>query len=59
MNDYDENYLKKCITCKHCYVRKDDDYIYCRKRNGKCDYKEKEVKAVEIDEASCKQGEEE
>ena len=51
MNDYDENYLKKCITCKHCYVRKDDDYIYCRKRNGKCDYKEKEVKGGGIDES--------
>lgn len=33
--------LEKCSTCQHCYKRKnDDELIYCRKRNGKCDYKE-------------------
>lgn len=31
--------LEKCMSCKHCYTRRDDDYIYCRKRNGKCEYK--------------------
>lgn len=34
------NWLEKCITCQHCGKKKDDDdIIYCRKRNGKCEYK--------------------
>lgn len=35
----DENFFEKCRTCQHCYTKKDDDYVYCRKRNGKCEYK--------------------
>lgn len=35
----DENFFEKCSTCQHCYTKKDDDYVYCRKRNGKCEYK--------------------
>lgn len=34
-------WIIKCLTCQHCYKRKDDDNtLYCRKRNGKCEYKE-------------------
>lgn len=33
-------WLKRCMTCQHAYKRKDDDEtMYCRKRNGKCEYK--------------------
>lgn len=36
----DEEWLEKCLTCTHCYKRKDDDEtVYCRCRNGKCNYK--------------------
>ena len=35
----DENWVEKCMTCQHCYKRRDDEYLYCRKRNGKCEYK--------------------
>lgn len=36
-----EDWLKKCLTCQHCYkLKTDDETIYCRKRNGKCEYKE-------------------
>lgn len=36
----DENWVEKCSTCQHCYKRQnDDDTLYCRKRNGKCEYK--------------------
>ncbi len=35
-----ENWVEKCSTCQHCYKRQnDDDTLYCRKRNGKCEYK--------------------
>lgn len=34
-----ENFFEKCRTCQHCYMKNDDDYVYCRKRNGKCEYK--------------------
>lgn len=47
--DNKEEWLIKCLTCQHCYQRLDDDYIYCRKRNGKCEYKKykkKNSKAV-------------
>lgn len=34
-----ENWLDKCLMCKHSYTRKDDcDYIYCRCRKGRCNY---------------------
>lgn len=37
--EYDD-LVEKCLTCQYCYKRKDDDNtIYCRKRNGKCEYK--------------------
>lgn len=36
-----EPWVEKCLTRQHCYKRQDDDEImYCRKRNGKCEYKE-------------------
>ena len=48
-----DNWVEKCLTCQHCYKRIDDDsYIYCRKRNGKCEYKpyKSKRKAVRVDE---------
>ena len=40
MNNEDENWMEKCMSCAHCYIRKDDaDTLYCRCRNG-CHYKE-------------------
>lgn len=34
-----EEWLEKCLSCKHSYHRNDDaDIIYCRCRNGKCNY---------------------
>lgn len=36
-----EEWVKKCLSCKHCYRRKDDaDTLYCRCRNGQCRYEE-------------------
>lgn len=35
----DENFFEKCRTCQHRYTKNDDDYVYCRKRNEKCEYK--------------------
>lgn len=40
----EENPLDKCQSCQHCYTRQDDDYIYCRRRDGQCVYKEKKPK---------------
>lgn len=37
--DISENFFKKCRTCQYCFTKNDDDYVYCRKRNGKCEYK--------------------
>lgn len=35
-------WLQKCLSCVHSYYKQDDaDMIYCRCRNGKCNYKEK------------------
>lgn len=36
---YDEKFFSQCQTCQHCYQKNDDDYVYCRKRKGKCQYK--------------------
>jgi hypothetical protein len=34
-------WLQKCLSCVHAYYRQDDaDMIYCRCRNGNCNYKE-------------------
>lgn len=36
---FDDNFFERCRTCQHCYKRQnDDDYVYCRKENGKCEY---------------------
>lgn len=33
-------WVQKCLSCKHSYYKKDDaEMIYCRCRNGKCNYK--------------------
>ena len=38
-NDMPE-WLQKCLSCKHSYYKKDEaDMIYCRCRNGECNYK--------------------
>ena len=34
-----ENFFEKCRTCQHCHMKNDDDYVFCRKRNGKCEYR--------------------
>lgn len=40
----EEDWVKKCKTCVHCYKKRDDDeLLYCRCRNGKCNYKEKKL----------------
>lgn len=47
-----ENFFEKCKTCQYCYTKNDDDYVYCRKRNGKCEYKpykSKELRGKEND----------
>lgn len=49
--EQNEDWLSKCITCKHCYTTNDDDYIKCRKRNGKCEYKEYKPTIIEVDKA--------
>lgn len=36
---YSENFFEKCRTCQHCHMKNDDDYVFCRKRNGKCEYR--------------------
>lgn len=35
----DENFFEKCRTCQYCFTKNDDGYVYCSKRNGKCEYK--------------------
>lgn len=36
-----EDWAKKCMSCIHCYKKKDDaDYLYCRLKNG-CRYETK------------------
>ena len=51
MNNKDEsneNWIEKCLKCQHVYYRKDGaDTIYCRCRNGKCNFKLKEYKEIE------------
>lgn len=44
-----EDWAKKCMSCTHCYKKKnDDEYIYCRCRNGKCNYKpSKKIKEIQ------------
>lgn len=52
MNEYDCDFFDICMTCQHCYTKQDDDYVYCRKRNGKCEYKkykEKKSRQVKFD----------
>lgn len=40
------DWLKKCLTCKHAYKKKDeDDCIYCRCRFGECNYEAYEEKS--------------
>jgi len=36
-----EDWAKKCLSCIHCYKKKDDaDYLYCRLKKG-CRYETK------------------
>ena len=35
------DWTEKCLNCQHCYTLKTDEREYrCRKRNGKCEFKE-------------------
>lgn len=39
-----EDWAKKCMSCIHCYKKRNDaDYLYCRLRNG-CRYETKKKK---------------
>lgn len=41
LNDEMPDWLKKCMRCSHAYYKQTDaDTIYCRCRNGKCNFKE-------------------
>lgn len=41
LNDEMPDWLKKCMICSHAYYKQTDaDTIYCRCRNGKCNFKE-------------------
>ena len=34
------DWLKICLSCKHCYQKEDDaEMVYCRCKNGECHYK--------------------
>ena len=54
----DENFFEKCRTCQHCHTKNDDEYVYCRKRNGKCEYKpyklRKELRGGKNEESSSR-----
>ena len=39
MTENDENFFDKCKTCQYCYTKQNDDYVYCRRKDGKCEYK--------------------
>ena len=40
--DSEQDWLEKCLKCQHSYHKNDDaDTIYCRCRNGQCNYKER------------------
>lgn len=38
----DNEWLEKCLSCRHAYRRNDDDDIHCRCRKG-CRYEERKV----------------
>ncbi len=43
-------WLQKCLSCVHSYRGQDDaDTIYCRCRNGACNYKPKANEVNEND----------
>lgn len=37
--EYDD-WVYKCLSCIHCYRRKDDETLYCRCKKG-CNYETK------------------
>lgn len=40
-----EDWVYKCLDCKHSYKKQnDDDVLYCRKRNGKCEFSPRIIK---------------
>lgn len=44
MNGDLEDWAKKCMSCIHCYKKKnDDEYLYCRLKTG-CRYETKKKK---------------
>lgn len=41
----EEDWLEKCLECQHIYRKKDDaETVYCRCRNGKCNFKQKVIR---------------
>ena len=44
-----EDWLTKCLNCNHSYYRKDDaDTLYCRCRNGKCNFSNRKHRVRKI-----------
>ena len=44
MNDDVEDWVKKCMSCIHCYRKRNDaDYLYCRLKTY-CRYETKKKK---------------
>lgn len=51
MNGDLEDWAKKCMSCIHCYKKKnDDEYLYCRLQTG-CRYETKKKKNTKIKES--------
>ena len=46
MTDDLEDWAKKCLSCIHCYKKKDDaDYLYCRLKKV-ADMKQRKIRKV-------------
>ena len=42
----EEEWVNKCLSCTHCYRKRNDaDYLYCRCKNG-CNYKPKKIEVA-------------
>ena len=38
----EQDWIDRCLKCRHSYFKKADaDTMYCRCKNGKCDFKPK------------------
>lgn len=46
----EDDYVDKCMKCKHSYTRQNDsDTLFCRCRNGKCNYQESKPRLKEME----------